>query len=216
MSDIIKKIWINSILFGFAFILVSYVYLYFYTLINPFDSLYSFFYLFNRSLGISSVIMIGLCFLILPLSKLLDYFKTKIVYRKYFGLTGFYLALLHTIISLSIYPIGIFLNQRLIPFLFGSLGLIILVIDAVVSNNEAYQRLGGFWWKMILRLAYLSYILIAAHIGYGQRAIIYKYFETGGIPPTGLLLLIFITLVLVARFTLMLYDLKKTDTENHL
>ena len=68
---------------------------------------------------------------------------------------------------------------------------------------------------MILRLAYLSYILIAAHIGYGQRAIIYKYFETEGIPPTGLILLIFITLVLVARLVVLICDLKKVEVKLH-
>ena len=123
--------------------------------------------------------------------------------RKYYGLFGFYLILMHS-------AWGVLLKVRLTeaPFIFGILGLLIFTIVAVVSLELVAQKMKPSWWLFLQRLGYLALILGTIHftllklkgwMAYNN----WPYF----MPPLSLLLFIFIAFVLIMRLSAWLLKL---------
>lgn len=211
-----KQLWINTAVFAlFVFMLVS-VYHFFES--GTYDL-----FVINTLLAVTGMLLIGLSFMLSGLTYFWDFVDTKLIYRKYLGLTGFYIIVVHAAFSLEQYlfiynapkpnfelgflwAIGPFLISNVFAFASGLIALAIFTMMALISTRYALMELGGIRWRQLLRLGYAAYLIIVVHFGL-------KRFETwsawlqgknGLLPPISLLLLIFVGVVLVLRLALLL------------
>lgn len=166
----------------------------------------------NKVLAAAGTITIGLSYSLTALAYYFNFLDTKVAYKKYLGLVGFFAVFAHFVVSLYLIPLEIFLKDRnLNAFLFGLTSLLILVAMAIVSNKTAVKQLGGKNWKRVLRLGYLSYLLALAH--YFLRGVNdwEKWIDAGfiSLPPASLLVALFSVYVLISRLMLSLSLLKK-------
>lgn len=138
----------------------------------------------NKALADTAMILIGLSFVLSGLCYFWNFVDTKIVYRMYLGLAGFAFALSHGVMSAVFYflwkPFGyednpiFILNHRwdfgafLVPneyaFYSALVALSIFALMAAISNQYAIHELGGLWWRRLLRVGYLAYVLGAVHL----------------------------------------------------
>lgn len=86
-------------------------------------------------------------------------------YRRQLGITTFFLSLTHGMLvriiarfALGQYP----LSRAPIFELFGTLGLSLLFMLFVTSNDTSVKRLGS-WWKRLHRLVYIIVLLVLFH-----------------------------------------------------
>ncbi len=137
----------------------------------------------NKALADGAMILIGLSFALSGLCYFWDFIDTKIIYRKYLGLSGFAFGLAHGIMSAIFYfvwkprgyetnPIfvlghkwdfGSFLVPNQYAFFSAAIALSIFAMMAAISNQYAVHELGGVWWRRLLRVGYAAYIFATLH-----------------------------------------------------
>lgn len=152
-----KKLWLNSLLIMFG--VNGFFYLYVILLDGPF-TLISFAkvmagtanFLFAASLSLSS------------LGYFFDFLDSKVVYRKYFGLLGYFSALAYTLLLPVLQPerywYGFFENFWTSDFLLGLSAMAIFTMMAVISNDRAMMAIGPVRWRNLLRLGYIAFFLL--------------------------------------------------------
>lgn len=152
-----KKLWMNSLLIMLG--VNGFFYLYVILLDGPF-TLISFAkvmagtanFLFAASLSLSSF---GYFF---------DFLDSKVVYRKYFGLLGYFSALAYTLLLPIVQPerywYGFFENFWTSDFLLGLSAMGIFTMMAVISNDRAMMAIGPVRWRNLLRLGYVAFFLL--------------------------------------------------------
>lgn len=129
----------------------------------------------NKSLALSSTVLIGLSFLLGPLAKLLPHrFSPHLPLRKSLGLIGFGGAAVHSVISLILlspryyakfYATDGALNSiGQFSILFGVLALAVFSAVAVASLPNMFERLGEARWRRMQRLGYVGYTLVLLHV----------------------------------------------------
>lgn len=189
-----RKLWMNSLIImlgvnGFFFLYVT-------LLDGPF-TLISFAkvmagtanFLFAASLSLSSF---GYFF---------DFLDSKVVYRKYFGLLGYFSALAYTLLLPIVQPerywYGFFENFWTSDFLLGLSAMGIFTMMAIISNDRAMLAIGPVRWRNLLRLGYVAFFLLVVRAALNQGNAIgadlrpemwgdyLRTFET--LPPTRLL-----------------------------
>lgn len=157
VKSIVHTLWIHSILFA----TIIYVLLAEYIFIQK--GYLNIFFL-NEAVGGTASIMIGLSFAFSGFCYYFDFLDTKIAYRKYFGLVGFWCAFLYTIVLSLLYPqkyiFGLSHHVWSVDILFGGIALIIFAVMAIVSTRSIMMRLGVHNWRRILRLGYLALVLL--------------------------------------------------------
>lgn len=144
------KLWRNSLLVALANFSFFVVYMYF--LDNGF-TLSSFTktfagtanFLFAMSLSLSSV---GYYF---------NFLDSKIVYRKYLGLLGYFSALAYSLLLLAVNPdryfYGFFENFWSSDILLGLASMALFTGMALISNDQAMRFIGPLRWRSFLRWA---------------------------------------------------------------
>jgi len=202
-----RKWWLHSLLImlgtsGFFFLYVS-------LLDGPF-TLISFAkmmagtanFLFAMSLSLSSV---GYFF---------DFLDSKVVYRKYLGLLGYFAALVYTLLLPIVQPerywYGIAENFWTSDFLLGFFAIGIFTMMAIISNDRAMFAIGPVRWRNLLRLGYLAFFLLVLRaalnesnaIGADLRPEMWaEYLQAfNGLPPTRLLFSVVGISVVFLRF----------------
>jgi DMSO/TMAO reductase YedYZ heme-binding membrane subunit len=126
-------------------------------------------YIINKALAGSGTLMLGLVFLIGPLSRMFNAFDKYVVYRKEFGVIGMLLILGHSISSYFFlqnkFPHEQFYGSQLWPFIFGLLGVILLVTMFMISREFIRNKLGTKrWWQMQYWGLRAIFILTALHV----------------------------------------------------
>ena len=125
----------------------------------------------NKMAGLLSLLLIGITFLIGPLSyffpNLFNHFKT---YRKYLGISGFVTAIIHAVISYFLDFQGnltfMFLdpnNEDLFGVYIGSLAIGIFLLMTITSTNRAIKLLGFRHWKILQTSGYFALFLVMFH-----------------------------------------------------
>lgn len=166
-------------------------------------------FLLNKLLALDAMIMIGLSFAFSGLGYFFDLLDKYVSYRKYIGLVGFYLVVVHMIFSLVVlsdtFPLKLYyLNPKFINyFIMGLASFLVLLMMAGISNSRAVQELGGKNWRRLLRLGYLAYIFALVHY-IGKNLALWEYWlvNLDGPPPLNLLITIFALFVLWLRIGL--------------
>lgn len=196
------RLWVRTFIFGFIVLLLCALYLYFYrhrhfTLRTA-----------NSAFADAGFILIGLSFALSGICYFWNFFDTKIIYRKYLGLVGFFFELAHTIIALFFLPAFPFpehyvRRENFLGFI-AALGSIIIFIGmALISNRYAASKLGGKHWRTLLRTGYVAMILGLIHFGFRR----YEGWLTwlkhpSALPPSSIIIFSFGILVLILRLCL--------------
>lgn len=173
--------------------------------------------LLNEAIAATSSTMIGLSFSLSGLCYYFDFLDSKIAYRKYFGLIGFWLAFLYAILLVVLHPERYFyrfaLNFWSPDFLLGLSALTIFAGMTAISTNWAMTRLGVLWWRRILHLGYLAYffLIVRAVIVDGGNWLVWLN-SFSGLPPLRLLGAVFAVSVLLFRLSIVIADWRKKQT----
>ncbi len=132
------------------------------------------FYLMNKTIAITTVAMLGISLGLGPLNKILNgKYESIVGAKKYFGLVGFGLAAIHTIMSLALlkpsYYGKFFEGDRLnftgeTSLLFGTLALFLFSVLAIVSIPSVSEKLDKKAWDNISRIGFLGFGLVMLHV----------------------------------------------------
>lgn len=125
--------------------------------------------MFNKIAGLLGLGLIAASLLIGPISFFLPYFDRLKIYRKYLGVAGFLIALVHAGISYSIkfHSDASFMFSPNNPYLLGVwaglLGIGIFALMTLTSNNKAVKSLGFKKWKIIQSAGYIGLLAVMLH-----------------------------------------------------
>ena len=180
----------------------------------PADRRFTLFFI-NKTLGQSAVIFIGLSFLLGPLCKIFHFLSPHIHFRKYFGLFGFGIVVLHILTSLLQWQDRFNLKwygDHIIGIIGAIVATIIFLVLAITSHNQLIRMLGGHRWKTVQRVGYVALILTLFHIFIVASAR-WQQWQAGKVDmPTNFLIFVFGIVVLVARLLALIVDKKRAAT----
>ena len=197
---VLAQLWIHSFLFGIILFLLLSFYAYIqsaeYKLLE-----------FSQAIATTAGIMISSS---LGLSSFCYYFNvldSKIKYRKYLGLIGFWLALLYSILLPVLDPdrywYGLSTNFFTADILLGITAVGILAFMAVISNKKMMQAMGVELWRKALRLGYVAIFLLVVRAGILESDSWMAWITSlDTLPPLRLLLSIYAVLVILMRISL--------------
>lgn len=145
----------------------------------------------------------------LSLSTLGYYFNfldSKVIYRKYLGLMGYYFALLYSVMLLFVSPdryfYGFFENFWSADFVLGLTAMAIFTVMAFISNNQALKLLGPGRWRAILRLGYLAFFLLVLRAIILEGDLWHAWIRGGeGLPPVRLVLSVVAMFVIFTHYS---------------
>ena len=124
---------------------------------------YNFGSFINALAGISAV-MIAISFAFGTFTFYTDFLDTKLAYRKYFGLVGYWYAMLHVSLLAALHPQENFVNPVLKGIItqdqqLGAIAMLILTFMTVISHEKVPVLISPKLWRNSLRLGYLIYIV---------------------------------------------------------
>ncbi len=201
---------------AFIIFVVSFIIIFSYSIIRynvlkgvPIDQIPLF--IFNKAISLTSVIVIGMSFIIGPFARFWPKtFVPKLYLRKYLGVLGFGIAALHGIISLLIfnpayYPrffteVGKLTFSGELSMLFGILSIFIFSSVSVTSLPSIEKDMHPKQWKFVQRLGYLAFILVLLHVTVmGWGGWLNPSGWPGGLLPISLIGALVIIFVLILR-----------------
>lgn len=208
-KSVIHTLWIHSILFAIIvyILLVGYVFI---------QNKYLTVSFLNEAIAGTANIMIGISFAFSGFCYYFDFLDTKIAYRKYFGLVGFWcaffyagaLALLHP----QKYIFGLSRHIWSVDILFGGIALSIFAVMAFISTRSMMIRLGAVNWRRILRAGYLALTLLII------RAVVLEgmlwqmwFYNPVTLPPLRMIHTLFSLLVLLFRGSIIIMQYAKKE-----
>lgn len=168
----------------------------------------------NKSTANVAFILIGLSYLVRPLSMKWNYFLSFLHYRKYLGITGLGFALFHGAYTFLNVPAQ-FLYPEFDGLFFGVLALLIFSILGLVSNSYSIKRLGEIRWRYIQNWGYYGFLFAYTHL------FIKSWDETQAwlpqwysLPPQSLLVILFGAFVFLLRsYVFAFRDIRKHKFE---
>ena len=177
-------------------------------------------YIFNKAISLTSVLLIGLSFLLGPLARFWGKIEPKLYMRKYLGVFGFGLASIHGVISSLIfnsayYPKFFAESGKLnltgeMSMLFGILSIFVFSAVAVTSLPSVESLMHPKQWKFVQRLGYIALILTLLHVAVmGWEGWLNTATWPGGLLPISLLASLIIILVLVMRIIVLILPKRK-------
>ena len=118
---------------------------------------------FTRSLAGASAVLIAVSFIFGTLTFYTDFLDSKLAYRKYFGLVGYWYAVLFVILLILSEPRKNFFEPLNGHFtsdqLLGLTAMLILTFMALISRDEVIAKIGPRRWRNSLRIGYLIYVV---------------------------------------------------------
>ena len=166
----------------------------------------------NKTVAQTAVVLIGTSYLLGPLCKILPFLSQHVRYRKYFGLGGFTVILVHIGTSLfqfsDRFPFAWYLDHA-VGITAATAATIIFFVLAATSRKEMIEKLGGQTWKTIQRLGYVALFLVLIHV-YAVAMGRWQQWFAGTIDmPTSFLVFIFGILVIIVRIASLIADKRK-------
>lgn len=166
-------------------------------------------YTTNKAIALSSVLFICLSYLLGPLGRFDQSMGRLLPLRKPLGLTGFTLAVAHSVISLtlldpyyypSLYVSGRFNLFSQLHLLSGVLGIVLFSLVAVSSIPSVMQTMESTRWRAVQRIGYWGLFTILIHIyTVGVRGWIDPTTWPGGLFPISLIAFICIMFVFTVK-----------------
>lgn len=129
------------------------------------------FSMMNKIAGLLALLLLGTSFLIGPLSYFLPQLFTQLkIYRKYLGISGFVVAVIHATLSTVFYfkmDLAFMLfdgkNPHLLGVWLGILAVLIFFSMTLTSTEKAIETIGAANWKKLQTGGYLALTLVMAH-----------------------------------------------------
>lgn len=169
----------------------------------------------NKALAETTVVLLGLSFLLGPLCKISPFFIKHLPYRKYFGLFGFYFLLFHIVTSLlqlnARFPLAWYL-KNFWGMLAAILAALIFLVMTVTTSEKVIARLEGNSWKLIQRIGYLALFLALIHIFMATNARWSLWLSGKTDMPSSFLVFVFGVLVILARLAALVIDRTKSKS----
>lgn len=194
-----RSMWTRSITFSLVVLLACTAYIFIQAGWGGITTL-------NRAVASAAMILIGMSFIASGVCYFWDFADKHIIYRKYWGLMGFWFVCVHGLISLAqrSFDFGYFLlPQNIVAFMSALIAFAILVMMALISNMFAVRELGGKRWRALLRLGYIAYVFSIIHMtmkAYPQ----WVAMDISGnpIPPISIPIAVFGIIVILMRLAL--------------
>ncbi len=151
-------------------------------------------YIVNKAVSLSAVVLLASSYLVGRWIRVFhDDPVKRLVLSKFLGLSGFWLAALHVLMSMLLlsphYYEKFFRDEKLnltgeLAMLFGAFSLMFLLIPVVSSLPRMKQDLGELWWRRSQRLGYVALTLNSGHLfAMGYRGWLDVSAWPGGLPP---------------------------------
>ena len=204
-----SKLYIRVIVFSLFILALTYFYLINQDARNP----------LNKAVADTSIILISASMLLTSLCYFWDFIDTKIIYRKHLGIIGFVYAAIHILLSssglLSLFKLETWLKGTYWPLFTGLIAFVIFSVMALISNKYATTKLGGIGWRNILRTGYIGVAIVWLHVFLLKSVRIVSWYSDGmkTAPPTSLIVLVFMAVVIIMRILLWISLLMKTQTK---
>ncbi len=166
----------------------------------------------SKTLAGTAGVLIAASFALSGFSYYFDFLDTKLGYRKYLGLIGFYFAVLYSLFLIGLYPelYGWGLWSRLTEpeVLLGLAAMAILSLMAIISNQRLMVLLGPNLWRQILRFGYLAMIFLVTRAYLLEGDLWHTWLiNMNGLPPGRLVLSIICLAVIGLRATMLVNQL---------
>jgi DMSO/TMAO reductase YedYZ heme-binding membrane subunit len=193
-----RKFWRTAWLLGFCLYAIALLYVY------GADHTFSAMSL-SKALAATGGLLIGFSFALSGFAYYFNFLDTKVAYRKYLGLVGFWFALAYTLSLFFVDPdkyfFGLFHNLLTADVLLGLGAMLILTFMALISRTRAMQWLGPPRWRKLLRLGYLAYAMLVVRAVVVEWDVWTAWAENpaGRLPPPRLVLSIFAVGILLFR-----------------
>lgn len=160
----------------------------------------------SESLAFTGGVLIGCSFLLSSLSYFYNLFDPLLRYRKYAGLTGYYLALAYAGTLVLRFPerYGWGLSQTILEseVILGLIAMAIFTLMALISGNWAVKRLGKYW-RQFLRTGYIAYGVLIIRAVLIEGDLWWAWIRSlSGLPTPRLLLSLFALMVIGFRLAL--------------
>ncbi len=170
-----SKMWRSSfkVAVGIHLFFVLYIFLY--------DGHYDFISFVKTFAGTANILF-ALSLSLSSFGYFFNFLDTKILYRKYLGLLGYFSALIYTVLLPASNPeryfYGFFDNFWSSDILLGTAAMAIFTGMALISTDKAMLAIGPVRWRHLLRLGYLAFFLLVV------RAVLNQALPVGadGIP----------------------------------
>lgn len=207
-QSVFRRMWINCWLLSLIIYDIFLLYGYF-------QSISQVNVLIGQAAAATASVMIGSSLALSGFCYYFDFLDTKLAYRKYLGLVGFWLALIYSLMLLWIEPekyfYGFINNFWSADFILGLSAMAILTFMAMISNNRAMKRLGVANWRRGLRLGYLAYGMLIIRAYVLEKDIWWNWLQSlTGLPPMRLVITLLAIGVLVLRGSMLIYKLLKS------
>ncbi|MFA4820416.1 MAG: ferric reductase-like transmembrane domain-containing protein [Candidatus Aenigmatarchaeota archaeon] len=161
----------------------------------------------SNSFAIAATFVIGLCFLLGPLSRLKPHiFVPRLKYRKALGLWGFLFAAIHTAGAIILEFNTIVSGENFYSIISGIIAFAIFTAMTVTSTGKAIHKMGYQKWKRLQRTGYIAFFLVLIH---------FTIIEKGAFVSRqlGQVLFAFVLLVLLIRILVILMGKKEAYKE---
>ncbi|MEK7664553.1 MAG: ferric reductase-like transmembrane domain-containing protein [Patescibacteria group bacterium] len=169
-------------------------------------------YIANKVFANVAAALLGIVLLIGPLSRFFSFPDRYVQYRKELGIVAFFLAIIHSIVSLfflpSRFPLAGFLETVNWPFIYGLVAAIVFITIFFISNERATAAIGREkWWRLQYLGARFIFVLVFLHVFVMKWDGWMKWYKIGGgkelvhpeWPGAGLLIGWFMALVVLIR-----------------
>jgi DMSO/TMAO reductase YedYZ heme-binding membrane subunit len=178
----------------------------------------------NKAIASTAVVLIGVAFLIGPLAKFWSKkWAPRLYLRKYMGVVGFMMAVLHAVFSLMMlnmayYPrlfedTGRLTQAGEVSMVLGTLALLVFIVPAVTSLTLVEHSMKRTEWKRLQRTGYIAYALVFFHIFVIKwQGWIAPSNWLNGLPPASLIAAAFIVFVLSMRAAALVSHIRKHKT----
>ena len=171
------------------------------------------FYVPNKALAGSGVMLIAFTFLVGPIARYFDKFDAWLGYRKEIGIVGCFLAAFHALGSFFLLPLKyppIYLLETPIALWAGVLGITLLVLLYILSFKKVITSMNGMMWWFLQRWGLrLVVLLTVIHVAVLKWQNWWTWYNHGGrqtpellhpaLPPAALLAALFIGWVIIVR-----------------
>jgi len=208
--------WRNAFWWSTGFYIFWCLYFYFYREELVFSN-------FVFALCSTAMVMIAVSFMFGTFTFYTDFLDSKLSYRKYFGLIGYWYAVGYVLLLMLIDPQNFFFRPLTGDIsrdqLLGLTAMLILTFMMSISYDAAMVKIGPKLWRSCLRLGYLVYPLFIsrAYILDNQAWFAWLADPYGSLPPPslvasciGVLVILFRLSVLPVKFTRKLFGTYKS------
>lgn len=150
-------------------------------------------YSLSKALAGTGAVLIAASFALSGFCYYFDFLDTKLGYRKYLGLIGFYFSLGYAVSLVILYPElygwGLFSRLNQAEVILGLAAMVILTGMAIISNPKIMLKMGVSVWRHCLRLGYLAMLLLVIRAYLLESEWWWSWLQQpDGLPPGRLLL----------------------------